>query len=285
MKRMLPLATFLALVLAAATAGADPGGNISWDRCWPEGGSSQKFFACNTNTGSAVLMVSFALPSAVTNFSGVVFTIDGRTADGSPLPAWWQLYNPGACRQTALSATCDFSAEPQVGCASPWPPGAEINTCGVGAYQTALYPPPFPLNVPTPDRLRIKGASGSGTLRALSAGVEYYACRLQIQYSKTVGAGSCAACDRGLCLNLTDLALLSNTGTILRFTYGPYYPPSDPPYSQPRQPGTVSWQCAAASWTYSAGPPPAVSFGCNPIGGCVVAVENRTWGSIKALYR
>ncbi len=119
---------------------------------------------------------------------------------------------------------------------------------------------------------------------ALTSGVEYYACRLTVQYAKTVGSGACAACDHGLCMQLTEVRAVSNSGATQDFWYGEYYPAYQQYPIQPRSPGIVSWQCAAGRWTYSEAPY-APAFFCDPIANCSVPVQNRTWGSIKALYR
>ncbi len=285
MKSMLLVAT---LVVALATAaGAEPGGNISWDQCWPEGGSATKFFACNTNTGSAELVGSFQLAADMADFIGISIILDGGTADGNPLPDWWQLFNASACRQTALTCSFDFSASPRTACTDPWQGLAQG---GIAAYQTELFPPPMPINVPAPDVLRIKLAGALLSPVALSAGVEYYGYRMQIQYTKSVGDGACAGCARGLCLELTQLRASSNSGPGAGldqvFYYGyPDYPFTPENSSQPRNPGIVSWECASGHWTFNSAYPAYTVFSCDSIANCSVPVRNRTWGSIKALYR
>ncbi len=281
MKTASILAAALVVVLATA-AGAEPGANISWDQCWPEGGSATKYFACNSNTGSADLVGSFELLADMPDFVGVSVILDGYTGNYSPLPDWWQLFNVGACRQTALSCSFDFSAAPRTACTDPWQGLAQG---GIAAYQTSLFPPPSPINVPLPSVFRIKLAGGLVSPIALVAGVEYYAYRLQIQYTKTVGTGACAGCDRGLCIQLTRLDAASNSGPAAyqKFFYGSYSS-YEPTPSRPLNPGIVSWQCTTGRWTYSDGSYPSVAFYCDTIPNCSVPVRNRTWGSIKALY-
>ncbi len=283
MKRTLLLATIVALGLAAR-AGADPGGNISWDHCWPEGGTAFKYYACTPDDGYEELVGSFSLAAPLPLFCGVEATLDGHTADHGMLPQWWQLWNNGACRMTSLSVSFDFAAEPHVACSDPWQ-GASVGG-GIGAFWTAWFPPPYPYNAPPSDQFRLKVAGASVEGFDLQPGVEYYAFRLRIMHTKSTEL-ACTGCDKGLCMNLTYMGLYSNAGIDARvqYFYTSYFPPYTATPSQPRNPGVVSWQCATGSWSYAAGPPPAVTFGCTPIANCTVAAQNRTWGSIKALYR
>jgi hypothetical protein len=137
-RKSLPL--FLALTLASATSafGQQVGGvggiNFSWDDCWASGGVAAKNFACSVNTGSSVMIGSFAPSVDQPLFVGVEIVVDLQS-DTAVLPDWWQFFNLGTCRATALSATFDFSVLPGA-CTDPFgQPGSGglAGYCTVGA--------------------------------------------------------------------------------------------------------------------------------------------------------
>ncbi len=241
------------LALALATPASAGGINLAWEQCWPEGGAFLKSFACDRDSGSRALVGSFVLDEAMSDFAGLTATIVGRTP-ATEVPAWWQLFNTGACRQSALSISFDFADAPATSCVDPWQ-GSVIG--GISAYQTALFPPPYPMNVPLPNALRITLAGGypEGTSLALQAGVEYYAFRLRISNAKTIGPAACAGCLTAMCLWLYEVTAWPAAGG-----------PSAIHLYDVQANSLVVWQ--TGTW-----------------GDCLVATRNRTWGSIKALYR
>ena len=134
----------LALVgLVAAAAQAGPI-NLAWDQCRAEGGIANKYFACDTNARYEYVVGSFVPQVAMADFIAMAVVIDGETGDGSALPDWWQLYNSGACRQSALSCSFDFLAFPNLSCQDPWQ-GAAAG--GIAAYYTAASAPKYSLEI------------------------------------------------------------------------------------------------------------------------------------------
>ncbi len=102
---VLPLAAIaLPLAPSARAATTPPGVNIRWDHCYDDGGTLNKTFACDTNSGSERLVVSFVLAEPLANVNGTEIAIEVM-ASGATLPSWWQYRNFGACRQTALAIT------------------------------------------------------------------------------------------------------------------------------------------------------------------------------------
>jgi len=202
------------VLLAAAPTVAWAGNlNLAWNNspisegCWPESPLNMKTFACNTNSGSATLVGSFGLPQDCPDFIGISVLLNGQS-DTYWLPDWWQLYNTGSCRAASLSTSADFTIAPQTICVDPWQVLAQG---GIGAFQTALYPPPPPTAPPAHNRFALKIAYMLVDPIALTAGVQYYGFKVRFDYRKTVGTGACEGCATGmwLCLENTRVVGLS----------------------------------------------------------------------------
>ena len=95
----------LAGLLIAGPATGEEGLNLSWDDCGSHG-ASNKAFACDTNTGEDVLVLSFKLSDDLVGFLGSQGYVDVR---GYPsLPDWWRFSEPPpgsfqGCRGLVLS--------------------------------------------------------------------------------------------------------------------------------------------------------------------------------------
>lgn len=245
MKRVL---LFLLLFLTLAPRAAGAGGiNVAWgEGCWGENPSNYKAFACNTNSGSATATGSFAPSAGQPNFVGIEVVVDLQTSSAT-LPDWWQLFNSGSCRQSALSSSADFLQAPQVWCIDPW---QGLGAGGIAAYLTSTTAPPVPNGLPNAARLKI--AYALATPSPLTAETEYYGFRLTITYAKTVGAGSCPGCANEACLNLNEIKSVENTGGVER-------------NSTPIVNDWVHWQSGSLI--------------------CWVPAHTTTWGRVKSLYR
>ncbi len=265
---VLVVASPLAAGLAAAVPHPPEAGHVSlaWDQCWSEGGVAHKHFACNADTGYDVIVASFVSDSAISKFVGLLGVVEGQSLSPT-LPDWWQLFNTGACRQTSLSASFDFTSWPNVSCHDLW---MGLAQGGIADYQTTLFPPPAPINVPASNRLQVRVGAGFVEPETLLAGVQYYAFRLIIDHAKSTGAGACAGCSTGICISLTEILLSYQAG------------PSTYSYqlTQELENKSISWQCATGT-----APSQWTGGSCDPVAGCSVPARNRTWGSIKALYR
>src|SRR5512143_545213 len=102
MKKVMLLCGLL-LAVSASVAAAGAGTNLRWNGCFGEGtGASNKAFACNTNTGTNLMVGSFQLGTDILQTPGQEVVIDFASADAT-LPAWWQFKNAGTCRQAALT--------------------------------------------------------------------------------------------------------------------------------------------------------------------------------------
>jgi hypothetical protein len=249
----------LCLLLVPARALAAQGMNLAWVHCMGDGGVQNQSFACNTNTGAHIMHGSFVLGS---DFPNVIATeiILQLAADSPALPAWWQLKNPGSCRQPYLAGV--FLPDPLNVVCVDWSNGQMVG--GIGAYCTVTFPCAAP--VPSPNAAVIKAinAVAQSSAMTLTAGVEYYDFSLSISNGKTVGSGACDGCTTPVCIvlnsiNVVDIGNLHprklTTGTV---------------------PGSnfVTWQGGGS-------PNVGGVIGCP----AATPTQRSTWGSVKSLYR
>jgi hypothetical protein len=210
---------FAFLLGVAGAPDAAAGGNLVWgegclqDNPW----QVRRDFACDTNEGYASFVGSFVLLEDMPGFLGIEAIVDGWSMQ-SDLPDWWQLYNPGSCRQHSLSVSADFTSAPG-GCVDMWQ-GRAMG--GIGAWQTMLYPPPYPLNVPAPDACRLKLVFALAESTLLVAGTEYYGFRVRVDFQKTVGTDACAGCAAGLCIFLGQIKAVSMTAVQYAYSHSMY---------------------------------------------------------------
>lgn len=245
----------LALVMFAATAHAAPGVAIRWNTCLGDGGAVNRSFACNTNAGNNVAVCSFQLAAPVSDLVATVATLDLVTA-APTLPAWWQYFNLGACRQTSLAAAA--IVPPTAVVCLDWAQGAAAT--GISSYTVGTFgPSSASLVVPT--------VVGAASIAAAVAGQEYYTISVTVNNAKTVGTGSCSGCNVGACLALrkVDIDLAGQAG----------FP--DITLTAPMN-GTDS---NFITWQGGVGVPALPGGACSgPTG-----TRTTTWGSVKALYR
>src|SRR5262249_31747385 len=90
-----------ALPIAAAAATTPPGVNLRWDQCLDDGGTANRFFACDTNAGGDILVGSFVLDAPQTGVNGLEIVVD-LVSESAALPEWWAYHLPGSCRRTSL---------------------------------------------------------------------------------------------------------------------------------------------------------------------------------------
>lgn len=249
MKRMLLMGAPL-LVLALAVTAAEAGGiNLSWSNCGTLG-TANRSFACNTNSTAApsTLVISYMPPPGITSLVRMEAVLDLQSAS-STLPPWWSFRSAGSCRQTALSATADFTTVS--GCADYWQGGA---TGAVPAYTT---PSPRPGAGPNTARIWIYFALPTMDAGPVNSQLEYYGARITINNMKTIGTPSCAGCLDPVCIVLNEVQLAQDfalPGVRLQ---------------TPIQRNWVTWQGGIVA------------------GGCPAATpaRNHTWGAVKAMYR
>ena len=252
----------LLLALSATIASAS-GVGLKWDACATDGGMTNKVFACNVNTGSNALVGTFTLDPAgpgLANVSGNEVIIDLASA-GATLPAWWQMFKAGTCRNSSL--TMNFVISPSATNCADWALG--FSAGGIGAYNIGQ-------RGPNTSRIIAALAVPPSALQNLVGGQEYFSFNVLINNLKSVGTGSCGGCMTPVCIvfnsvNLTTPILANNVKL-----------------SGPEN-GTDS---DFATWQGGGGivvnPPPP---GSPPVSGCPQATptKNATWSQVKALYR
>jgi hypothetical protein len=252
-------AALLAFAAAAANASTT---HLRWNACYGDGGVENRFFACDTNTGSEQLVMSFTLDVAVTG----VYQLDAivrLSFAGTTLPAWWQFRTPGSCRSASLA----FSPAPPAGASAciDWADGTRD---GLLVYRNAG----FGTNT---TEIEVMSPTVATSPFDLVAGQEYFAFTAIINHQKTVGTGACAGCGDGACMGFVAAKLI-------RSVAGPGMPtPGGDVTIGPTTPAgqVVTWQGGAgiaipnyggAGFTYCPGATPA---------------RNHTWGAVKEMYR
>jgi hypothetical protein len=245
--------TLLAALFLPAPASAAPGIALAWDHCLSQGtGTQNKVFACDTNVGSSVMVGTFELVSTLENVSGAEIIIQLATASAA-LPAWWDLFNSGACRQNGLSANNEV--DPADLTCPDWGEGQMLaflaGYCTLSSGTCVDHP-----TVANQARIKLVEAVPSQFVKTLSGAQPYFAFNLVLNRQRTVGTGSCAGCDVPVCIVLNSIKV-TTSDFMDRFI------------SNASAPGGnfVTWQ--------GGGP------------GCPGATptRNSTWGSVKSLYR
>lgn len=239
----------LAILTLRPSHGECAGANLAWNACLSEGGTSNRDFACNSNTGTNVLYGSFVLSADQPLCTGIEATVE-ISASADSLPAWWQLFNVGACRRTSLAASFDFSSDPATACTDMWQ-GTGIG--GIGSYHTYWTTPQVPSGVANQARIRFGAAVPIDSPLQLTAGVEYYAFKLMVNNAKTTGSGSCSGCSTPVCILLSELNVVQSDNQHEALTVA-------------QTSNRVTWQAATSC-------PGAM------------AAQNITWGQIRSVMQ
>lgn len=235
------------LALSASLASA-AGINVAWNNCLGAGGLHDMTFACNTNSAASAhtFVVSFRAPTGISLYISNQAIVELQS-NSSPLPAWWALKGTGQCRTGAGSADANFATGP-FGCTDLW--------AGTASGSLASFNVGF--NGANRGRMNLVFAVPSAGAAALNPEEEYYAFKVLILNTKTIGTGSCAGCNDGVCIVCTDLKVIQPNGT----------PGGTVDLTNPAEGNFVTWN----------GPTPETCTGATP-------TKNTTWGSIKSLYR
>jgi hypothetical protein len=263
------LAAVLGTTLATSVFAAPtlPGINIRWDNCYADGGVMNKSFACDTNTGADLAVLSLQLDTGMSPVSGVEIRVSIKPA-ASALPAWWEFQNVGSCRQTSLNYL--LSPVLPAGNCVDWGDGFQsggfpstgyhLDEIGPGsavAFMVAAVPP--------------------SNLQTLDAGTEYVVGALRLNHAKTVGAGSCSGCNTPVCILFTSLDVTTPVRANDRlFTQGANGPASQIIHWQNGQLTNLVNHCTG-------------TFACTTQYDCLAATPTEarrsTWGAVKSLYR
>ena len=250
------LLTMCLLLVLGASAAFASGINLTWSTgtggCWPEKLLPLQTWTCdNEFDGPWMFVGSFKSDTAKADFSGISAILDVQSASVN-LPDWWQFFNGGACRSTSLIASAAFNVGfLKATCKDPF--GGQAQG-GIGAWQTALYPPPEPLNVPAANWGRLKVAYVLVSSKNLPSTYEWYAFWAQFDPIHTSDTSPvCAGCSTPVTLVLNEIAMVGTVTTDI--------------YTNKRDNNCIAWQAADPTLC-----------GLTP-------TRNRTWGQVKSLYR
>jgi len=218
--------TAIALLVAASPAWAG-GVNFAWNDCLPEGGRTGVRFDCTASTIVQDAVGSFMLNNPMPDFYALEIVVDLQ-AEAATLPAWWTFSpSPGACRDSSLTMSFDFSSLANVACADPfgWPVvGALLNYLPSGNRARIIGIASIP-----PDEF---GQSSS----PLEAKKEYYGFRLRLRLDRATGAGACAGCATEVQLVLNSIGAVGVAENSFELCASPIS--LDP---------VIDWQCASCA--------------------------------------
>jgi hypothetical protein len=210
--------------------------------------------ACTLNTGSYSLVASCVLPVSITDFVSAGAVVDVQT-DAATIPDWWRGDGAG-CRAGAITSAMDATVAPS--CATIWDGQANI----IPLFSAMITDPTRVGNDVPVNRVRLNsiGAlSTSGIALTADGTTELGVAKFTITRTKSTGAGSCAGCASSACIVLNEINLIHEQPGVdpIRITDG----------------STTNRMV-----TYNAS---GMVIVCPD----AVPVRNRTWGSVKALYR
>ena len=218
--------------------------NLSWNDCVLGPFAIGRANDCTTNTGTmGTLFVSFSPPGTLPLYVAAQTSILLQTS-GATLSPWWH-FESGGCRGAGgLVSTADFTGGP-FACADFW------NGQQVGGY---FYETPAPSLLPNSARLRSVFALPTALAGPIDNSKIWYAHKVTIFNSKTVGTGACSGCLDGACIVVNQINL-----------------------SQP---------APAPDVIITTGPQQIVTYRGATGTVCLEATPTRrmTWGSIKSLY-
>src|SRR5262249_18609167 len=189
----------LATLLCASSALANPGTNLRWNACFGDSGLANKTFACNTNSGTFTLVLSFVLPVDFSNASGLEIVLD-VSAPTTSIPAWWLFKNAGSCRVTSLTE-------------NPVLPPASVHCVDWGRGTASSGLAAYNVGVPGPGHCRVLAAAAVAPqdVQNLVAGPEYFAGNFVIDAAKTVGAGASSGCDVPMTISCPSVRVVTPT--------------------------------------------------------------------------
>lgn len=267
MRRLIPSCLVLWLAIAStahAAAVSPPGVNISWDKCFSDGGilGRNKDFACDVNTGRERLVLSMELDARAEGVTGINMYVD-FVRESDSLPPWWS----NSCRPGAAITLESFPPPGSAGCVD-WGQG---NSLGAIATYSSF---------------------GSKTMRlacsvavpptgvTLEAGRELFIASLLLGHSRTIGTGACGGCDVPMCISFASAIIYTGAEASHHLDRGANYAGSQ----------FVGWQKGYAV---------NIQRWCDPLFytcsthyntfDCVLATptssRHSAWSQVKALYR
>jgi hypothetical protein len=191
----------IALVVLAAPAMA-AGVNLSWNDCYPGGGTTTTNFSCDTDIGTHRLIGTFVPPAGMDSIIAMDVVLD-LCSMPEVLPDWWRVIVPGSCREDAVDVSFDFSG--RTACADPW--GGQAMGLTNAAIEFQHY-----------TRLRVVMSCALPQQVEIVPGQEYYAFEIRISNAHTTGPDACTGCNLGACIVLNEIVLSRTNGAAVVLT-------------------------------------------------------------------
>jgi len=240
----------LLLALTAPPVGA-AGINLAWDDCG-RAGKADLAASCLETPVPYVLVGSVVPPPGLVKVNGFQAYIDVQV-EGSTLPSWWQMGT--GCRSGKIVASFDFTSGPY-SCTPLW------ESVGMGGmlYEEGMGYDGNVMGTPAGNRayIRVIAAVPEQFQHQLSPGTEYYLFKLSIIKSGTM---ACTGCKTPACIQLTEVRLTQPE-------------PLDDVFIRDRA------DMNSATWQGGISSPDSDLPSCR-----TDAVQNRSWGQVKSLYR
>jgi hypothetical protein len=245
--------TILAVAMLSLTASlAMAQINLYVNDCGAGSSTSTVTNACTLNTGTAFVAYASLIMPAVTRvgFVGCVGVLDVQTTDAGQINDWWR-GDAGSCRATGFSVAADGAIGGS--CATLWdnvPPAGSNLTSLYGVAESPANRTRFLLGV-------VLASTDAYDLTGDGA-TEMSVFKFTVLRAKTLGATACVGCATPACLVLNEInmqTLTDSPETFLRLV-------------TPASNNHINYN----SFTGAVCPD-------------AVPVRNRTWGSVKALYR
>lgn len=238
---------FLCAALTLGASAAYAAIDLSWDGCNPGVATSDKVFSCD-GTGFYETFGTVVPSVPVTNFIGIQGQIDIQS-EGGPIPEFWA-FELGAPNNSVFGYV-DARGTSTLACNALTTMWGNTGTGGTDVFQYdrgATSPRGMPLN-----RALIQFADARLTpIATLNAGTNYYAFTLNFDEASAVDLTGCSS---PVAMVLNEIELASTTNVAV----------------EEQAPG-LRGNCATVN-------------GAGPASCAATPVKNRTWGSVKSLYR
>ena len=234
-----------AMALTLGASTAYAGVDLSWDGCPPNAAAVGDKTFTCDGTSFYQLWANYQPSVAIANFIGIQGQLDIQSATGAIQPFW--SFELGGCNEVAFAPT-DARGTTAPTCNIPTQWGTTGST-GTDVFQ-------FTRNGP-PNRALYQFADARTTaVASIAAGSNQYAFTLNIDESDGAGGPSpCPGCNDNVAWVLNQIDVASTTNPIVSET----------------GPGLRS-NCSTAN-------------GSNPGTCAATPTRNKSWGSVKALYR
>lgn len=256
MKKTLLLSGALLMLAAPMALAQTPRGDLTlgWDNCRVSGpGLASKSFACTSNSGSSRLVGAFIAAPGVVQLNSADMSVDIFLQNANVSP-WWQHPGPaGSCR-TAGQLSVDYTNAAGVTCANEY--WTSIPGGPFGGFSYA-----WPSSQINHALLRGVVAVDNNAAGAVPPGFETYLFTAAISHGNNVAPQAiCAGCTTSACISFfrAEMFQTNNDNFVITESSAPSLTPGN---------NQVTWQSVD---------------GC---AGDPTPTQNRTWGSIKAIYR